>query len=203
MARQHVSRAITFGPAVALPVWGWDYLREPGHWAGLAVMTAAGLAVIPAAVVLVIFLLPHSGAALVSRERRKRYRHKLVSRGIPREQQRSSRIPDFLRRVTYAADRYRCVYCRLRFSVHELQVDHYVPWSQGGLTVPWNTLSLCSRCNRVKSNYWHGAFYRPVSGIYADSSLDNEAMAAEILAAERRHRLSPLRLTRAAWALGA
>lgn len=202
-ARRHVSRLVTFGPAAAIPAGAWSRLGEPGHWAGLAAGVVLGLAVIPAAIVLVIFLVPHSGAALVPRKRRKRYRNKLVSHGVSREHQKSSRIPDFLRQVTYAADRHKCVYCRCRFSVHELQVDHYVPWSQGGLTVPWNTLTLCAHCNRVKSNYWHGVFYRPVSDIYGDASLDNRPMAAAILARERRARLNPLRLTRAAWALGA
>ena len=193
MVRQHVSRLITFGPAVVLPAWGWLRLHQPGSFAGLAVAAVLGLAVIPAAIVLVIFLIPHSGAALVPRSWRKRYRR---NHG-PRETQRSSRIPDLLRRVTFAADRHKCAYCRKRFSVHELQVDHYVPWSQGGLTTPWNTLTLCAPDNRVKSNFYPGVFYRPWPGS------DNERMAREIFRAERRARLNPLRLTRAAWALGA
>ncbi len=197
MARQHVSRIVTFGPAAAIPAGAWAWLREPGSFAGLGAAVVLGLVLIPALIVLVIFLIPHSGAALVSRERRKRYRQKLVNSGIPREKQKSSRISEFLRRVTFAADRYKCTYCRQKIPVHFLQVDHYCPWSQGGSTTPWNVMSLCSYHNRVKSNYWPGVFYRPFPGS------DNERMAREIWAAERRHRLNPLRLTRAAWALGA
>jgi hypothetical protein len=140
---------------------------------------------------------------LVSRERRKRYRRKLIDRGVDREHQKSGRISDFQRRVTFAADRHRCAYCCRKFSVHELQADHYVPWSQGGPTVVWNLITLCTYHNRVKSNYWHGVFYRPVDGIYEDPSLNNVRMAAEILMRERWRRLDPRRLTRAAWALGA
>lgn len=198
MARQHISRLVTFGPALALPAWAWSAWREPGSFTGLAVMLVLGLAVLPALIVLAIFLVPKSGAALVSRERRKRYRRKLINRGIPREQQRSSRISGFLRRVTYAADRYRCTGCRQKLGVHFLQVDHYCPWSQGGLTTVWNTMSLCAGCNRVKSNYWHGVFYRPL-----DAESDDIRRAAAILARERRHRYNLLRLTRAAWTLGA
>lgn len=192
--RGAVSRAVTFGPAIAVPAWGWEQLGKIGHGAGLAVMMALGLVIIPAVIVLAIFLVPHGGPALMPRKWRKRYRH---WRG-PREAQRSARISEFLRRVTYAADRNRCVYChRGPDPGIPLQVDHYLPWSQGGLTTPWNTMSLCRDCNLTKSNYWRGVFYRPVEGH------ENVGLAAAILAAERRHRYNPLRLTRAAWALGA
>jgi hypothetical protein len=193
-SRGAVSRAVTFGPALAVPAWGWGQLDRIGHLAGLAVMLVLGVAIIPAVIVLVIFLVPHGPGALAPRSWRKRYRH---WRG-PREAQRSARISKFLRRVTYAADRHRCVYChRPPRPGIPLQVDHYLPWSQGGLTTPWNTLTLCRDCNLTKSNYWRGVFYRPVEGH------ENIGLAAGILAAERRHRYNPLRLTRAAWALGA
>ena len=193
-SRQAVSRAVTFGPALALPAWGWTQLGQPGQVAGLLVLLALGVFIIPAVIVLAVFLVPRSGAALVTRQRRKRYRGNLVSRGVTREHQRSARIPEFLRRVTYAADRHRCAYCHSR---ENLQCDHYLPWSQGGLTVPWNLITLCRGCNITKSNYWPGVHYRPLEGS------DNLTLAIAILAAERRHRYSPLRLTRAAWALGA
>lgn len=229
--RAAVSRVVTFGPALAIPPWGWSVLSEPLHFIGLGVMTVSGVLVIPGLIVLAVFLLPRGGPALVPRKWRKRYRRWLAyhgiprgkrrfwqapnlmrfalarrhwcgdscreaGRGIPRERQRSSRISDFLRRVTYFADRDRCVYCR-RHLFLERQADHYVPWSQGGLTTVWNLMTLCRDCNLAKSNYWRGVFYRPVEGY------DNIGLAAAILAAERRHRYNPLRLTRAAWALGA
>ncbi len=34
-----------------------------------------------------------------------------------------------------------------------LQVDHIVPWSKGGRTVPGNLQTLCARCNVGKSNF--------------------------------------------------
>lgn len=196
-SRLAVSRVFTFGPALSVPAWGWITLHEPLHLIGLGIMAVLGVMIIPAVIVLVIFLVPHRGAALVPRGWRKRYRNHLKNRGIPREQQRSACIPVFLRRVTFAADRYRCTYCRKRYDQRYLQVDHYCPWSQGGPTTAWNVMTLCAGCNRVKSNYWPGGFYRPFDGA------GNIGLAAAILAAERRHRYNPLRLTRAAWALGA
>lgn len=187
-----VSRGITFGPAVAVPAWGWAQLGQPEHLAGLAVFLVLGLWLIPAAVVVLLFFGPRSLPALVPRQQRKKYRHRR-----PREEQRSSRISKFQRRVCYAADRYKCAYCRVRYSQGELNCDHYLPWSQGGLTVLLNLVTLCRACNVTKSNYWPGVHYRPVEGS------DNLALAIAILAAERRHRFNPLRLTRAAWALGA
>lgn len=183
---------VTFGPAIAFPVWGWSQLGQPLHWAGLAVFFVLSLWLIPAAVVVLIFLGPRSLPALVPRKYRKKYRHRR-----PREEQRSARISQFQRRVCFAADRYKCAYCRRRYARGELNCDHYLPWSQGGLTVLLNLVTLCRGCNITKSNYWPGVHYRPVEGS------DNLALATAILAAERRHRFSPLRLTRAAWALGA
>ena len=34
-----------------------------------------------------------------------------------------------------------------------LQVDHIVPWSKGGRTVPGNLQTLCARCNVGKSDF--------------------------------------------------
>jgi hypothetical protein len=160
-----------------------------------------GVAVIPAVIVLAIFLVPRSPAALVPRKWRKRYRHRLTARGIPRERQRSARISKSLRRITYAADRHTCAHCRKKLPEQMLNCDHYCPWSQGGLTVLWNLVTLCRDCNITKSNYWPGVHYRPAEGS------DNLALAIAILDSERRRRRNPLtaipRLTRAAWALGA
>lgn len=36
-----------------------------------------------------------------------------------------------------------------------LQVDHIVPWSKGGRTVPGNLQTLCARCNVGKSDLTH------------------------------------------------
>lgn len=35
---------------------------------------------------------------------------------------------------------------------HEMEADHIIPWSKGGLTVKENCQMLCRRCNRTKSN---------------------------------------------------
>lgn len=104
-------------------------------------------------------------------------------------------VPDWLRRAVYAADRRRCCYCGWAGT---LNLDHVRPWSLGGRTSLWNLMTLCNRCNLVKSNYWDEPgfrAYRPFKG-YSDIR-----EAARILAFERRHRWSLLRLIRAAMAL--
>ena len=80
-----------------------------------------------------------------------------------------------------------------------LQVDHIVPWSFGGLTVLWNTGTLCRDCNLLKLAYWKdrdGYEHNP------RGSRANIPLARAIVRKERRHRWNPLRWTRAAWALG-
>jgi len=205
-----LSRAVTFGPGLALPLWGWVYLREPFRWAGLGVMAAAGLIAVPPVIVITLFFVP----ALViggvfPRRWRVRYRQRQIDAGRPRESQRSSYISASLRRVVLAADRYRCVACKARLGVHVawLEIDHMISWRGGGRTTFFNCSALCQPCNGIKSNYsvdrdgyihYHG--YR---GLRAGQPLPPAVLqAAEILRRERRHRWNPLRLFRAAWALG-
>jgi 5-methylcytosine-specific restriction endonuclease McrA len=124
---------------------------------------------------------------LFGRRARRWYRHL-----APRNGQRSSYCPPRFRGRILRADRRRCVYCR---STYQLQVDHIVPWSLGGMTSLWNCAVLCGTCNRVKSAYWVSpagtVYYRP----FKDAS--DVATAAAIVAAERAARRNPWRWLRA------
>ena len=176
-----------FGPAVPLAAAGWQQAGEPLHAAGLAVACVLALVVVPL-VMLALLIAPSALlAGLVPRRWRIAYRH--AHEGRPS-------IPRRLRRAVYAADRYRCVYCGIK---QDRQVDHFRPWASGGLTSLFNLFTLCGKHNRVKSNYWKDrdgyVHYR------AFKDADNAALAALILAAEKRARLNPVRWLRAAWAL--
>lgn len=198
--RYAVSHLVTFGPAAGAPLWGWDYLGRPLHWAGLAAMAAASLLIIPAAVVVLLFFVPKIPAGLVPRDWRKRYRKRLIERGVPRGSQRSSYISKPLRRVVMAAGRYRCAACRTRIGPGFCEIDHIGPWSLGFLTTLFNLMALCPPCNQVKSNFWR---FRSGNIVYVPRpGYANMAHASEILRYERRARWNPLRLLRAAWALG-
>lgn len=106
--------------------------------------------------------------------------------------------PKWMRAVTYAADRHRCLGCRRSPRRHgvALQWDHIVPWSFGGLTSLWNGGTLCTHCNQVKSNYWKsdtGKVY------YRGFTLATDAgEAGQITRREMAARLSVLRWARAA-----
>lgn len=63
---------------------------------------------------------------------------------IPRRQVRFSRFNVFAR------DKNTCQYCGRRFSRSELNLDHVIPRSQGGLSTWANIVCSCLRCNRVK-----------------------------------------------------
>lgn len=104
-------------------------------------------------------------------------------------------IPDWLRRAVYAADGRRCCYCGYAGT---LQLDHVRPWSLGGRTSFFNLMSLCQDHNLVKSNYWDEPGFRSYRPFKGHGDIRE---AAAILAFERRHRWSPIRLIRAAMAL--
>ena len=50
-------------------------------------------------------------------------------------------------------DGFRCVLCgHAPEALYELEVDHIVPVSKGGLSIENNLQTLCWRCNRTKSD---------------------------------------------------
>jgi len=63
---------------------------------------------------------------------------------VPKRQVRFSRFN------IYARDNNTCQYCRVRFPRHELNIDHVIPRSQGGLSVWENVVCSCHACNRKK-----------------------------------------------------
>jgi 5-methylcytosine-specific restriction endonuclease McrA len=171
-------------PVVSLV--GFIVLGEPGGLEGAVAVVGAGIVLSPF-LPLVMIGLAESPGALVPAQWRASWRY-----GRPRPA-----IHAWLRRLVFAADGHRCVYCG---SGDQLQLDHVHPWSYGGRTSFWNLMTLCGSCNRVKSNYWvnkRGAHYRPFEG---HGSI---IAAAAILRAEKRRRWSPVRMTRAAAQLAA
>jgi hypothetical protein len=204
-----LSRSLTFGPAVLAPFSGWIYEREPLHWAGLAVMELGGLTVIPVVILMTLFFLPAALAGgLVPRSWRISHRDR-----HGRAACKSAHISASLRRVTYAADRYRCLYCGI--TAHELSLlpprkdgrarclhaDHWIPWIAGGLTTFLNMGTLCDEHNMIKS-----CWYRNRRGrVWYNRERRNPAnlaMAEQITMYIRWRRWSLFRLWRAAWALG-
>lgn len=56
----------------------------------------------------------------------------------------------FSRYNIYARDRSTCQYCGIRYSKAELNLDHVIPRSQGGLSTWENVVCSCLPCNRRK-----------------------------------------------------
>lgn len=75
----------------------------------------------------------------------------------------TTRIPPALRAAVAERARYRCSYCRTAETVTGslFTVDHVIPESLGGRTVPDNLCLACWECNRLKRNW--------VSGLDPDS----------------------------------
>jgi hypothetical protein len=180
-------RLAILSPALLAAGIGWANLREPGRWYGLAAAELAAVTTWPLLLLALVFGAPAVLALAVPRSWRVWYRRRHPGEG--------RHIPARLRRAVCSADRWRCVGCRWE----GYEIDHIRPWACGGLTSLWNLALLCTRCNKVKSNYWRypsgSVTYRPWSGY------DDQAEAALILAAERRARRNPARWLRAALAL--
>lgn len=63
---------------------------------------------------------------------------------VPRRQVRFSRFN------IYGRDRNTCQYCAHRFSRSDLNIDHVIPRSRGGLSTWDNVVCSCLNCNRRK-----------------------------------------------------
>lgn len=63
---------------------------------------------------------------------------------VPRRQVRFSRFN------IYARDRNTCQYCAHQFSRSDLNIDHVIPRSRGGLSTWDNVVCSCLACNRKK-----------------------------------------------------
>lgn len=62
------------------------------------------------------------------------------------------RISVLTRKNIYARDRNVCQYCGVKFSSHELTLDHVLPESKGGAFSWSNLVSCCAPCNRKKDD---------------------------------------------------
>lgn len=177
--------AVWLAGIVLLACW---QIASPLRWVVLG-GSAMGLAIVPLALAGGLHALPQ---LLTPREVRAARRGPRIdpATGLEVRPARPA-IPAWLRRAVYAADRYRCVYCRSKAGI---QFDHIVPWSYGGLSSLWNGATLCAKCNRVKSDYHKingRIYYRP----WRDAADQHQAEA--ILRAEILARYSPLRWVRA------
>ena len=60
--------------------------------------------------------------------------------------------PPFLKRILYARDRYRCLYCGDSFSPEYLTRDHIIPDSRNGSSKYSNSATCCKSCNHEKAD---------------------------------------------------
>jgi 5-methylcytosine-specific restriction endonuclease McrA len=66
----------------------------------------------------------------------------------------SRRVPRALRDRVAAQARHRCGYCLTTEAVagSSMEIDHIIPWAEGGPTVEENLWLVCTGCNKRKGN---------------------------------------------------
>jgi hypothetical protein len=78
-----------------------------------------------------------------------RYRHLVPSVCFRDSVTTRPPIPSAIRRAVLARDGRRCVLCG---SDYKIEIDHFIPYSKGGLHTIENLRVLCKPCNRRKSD---------------------------------------------------
>ena len=58
---------------------------------------------------------------------------------------------DKQKREAYEKQKGKCVKCKKRFEIEEMEADHITPWREGGKTISKNCQMLCKEDNRTKS----------------------------------------------------
>jgi len=58
---------------------------------------------------------------------------------------------DKQKREAYERQKGKCVKCKKRFDLEEMEADHIKPWHEGGKTIAGNCQMLCKQDNRTKS----------------------------------------------------
>jgi hypothetical protein len=61
-------------------------------------------------------------------------------------------VPSLCKHKLFRRDRFTCAYCGQRFAERELQCEHIVPQSRGGLWTWMNLVSACGACNGRKAD---------------------------------------------------
>ena len=62
------------------------------------------------------------------------------------------RRPKFSRTNIYRRDKNTCQYCGHKFKTEDLELEHVIPKSQGGMATWKNIVLACTPCNRRKDN---------------------------------------------------
>ena len=65
---------------------------------------------------------------------------------------RSPPVIRFSRTNVYLRDNYQCQYCLIKFTEHELTLDHVTPVVRGGKKLWENIVTACIRCNQKKGD---------------------------------------------------
>lgn len=85
-------------------------------------------------------------------------KNKSKSKVKAKNKTRSRHIPASVRVAVLHRDGYKCVFCGRSAQQIQLEVDHIVPFSQGGSNRISNLQTLCIDCNRGKG----AQFLRPI-----------------------------------------
>jgi len=203
--RHHKRRARAFAWGLMLVFALWMLVGGWLHWLVAAVAVLA-LVTVP---VLARGSRSALGGLLFSSRQRRIAQRKPYWDPVTGQEVRPRRPPNpaWLVAVTFAADRYRCIWCRLKRGSHRpdgsevmLQLDHIQPYSLGFNLSLWNSATLCGRCNQVKSNYWKSDSGKIYYRAFAHASA--MGLAGQITRREMRVRMYPwrwVRMGRAYW----
>ena len=97
-------------------------------------------------------------------------------------------IPLEIKEYIFERDDYTCQYCKKRYVINELTIDHVIPLCMGGIDELTNYVTSCEKCNQKKGSMKLSDFLQEISvevhdlPVHGDPIIDNIELPVEFRA---------------------
>lgn len=82
-------------------------------------------------------------------------------KGHKHKQTKATEIPKWVKEIVWKRDKHRCIFCH-KYVPIECACCHFIPRSAGGLGIPENIYTGCSKCHSEQDDGLHTKLYNDI-----------------------------------------